>query len=137
MSVGLPGSGIGGIFYLVSALWMPFDGAIRSVRRRRLPRLRLAARQGLLAFGIVAALYLTGVGLEHLVMSLQAHAASVGGVHAVTRSQAGIPRVFREASVLLTFGTLSMVLLSVQVLRMFATRPFAPSPDEVEKRKAA
>ena len=61
MTVGLPGVGIGGIFYLVSALLMPVRELGRAMRRD--PGARhwgLVSRQTSIALGILAALWLTG-----------------------------------------------------------------------------
>src|SRR5687768_18120340 len=71
MNAGLPGAGVGGVFYMVSAILMPFHAAHRTVRRRRDPGLadqppvqwRAVFRQFLIAIGIIAALWLTGWGL--------------------------------------------------------------------------
>ena len=151
MSVGLPGSGIGGIFYLVSALYMPFDRAFRAIKgegegegegvvaqQRRQLRVRLATRQTLLALGIVAALFVTGVALEHLIVALQTHAPSADGLAGGARNAASVPHFFREASFALTFGTLALVLFSVQVMRLVFRRavPLA-AKTEPEKRRAA
>lgn len=147
MSVGLPGSGIGGIFYLVSALYMPFDRAFRAIKgegegvvaqQRRQLRVRLVTRQTLLALGIVAALFVTGVALDHLIVALQTHAPSADGLAGGARNAASVPRFFREASFALTFGTLALVLFSVQVMRLVFRRavPLA-AKTEPEKRRAA
>ena len=145
MSVGLPGSGIGGIFYLVSALYMPFDRAFRAIKgegvvaqQRRQLRVRLATRQTLLALGIVAALFVTGVALDHLIVALQTHAPSADGLAGGARNAASVPRFFREASFALTFGTLALVLFSVQVMRLVFRRPVPlAAKTEPEKRRAA
>lgn len=149
MSVGLPGSGIGGIFYLLSALYMPFDRAFRAIKgegegvgvvaqQRRQLRVRLATRQTLLALGIVAALFVTGVALEHLIVALQTHAPSAAGLAGGARNAASVPRFFQEASFALTFGTLALVLFSVQVMRLVFRRPVPlAAKTEPEKRRAA
>ena len=42
MTVGLPGAGIGGVFYLLCALWMPFRELASALQRDEAPsRLRL------------------------------------------------------------------------------------------------
>lgn len=132
MSVGLPGSGIGGIFYLLSALWMPFDFVIRTLQGRA-PRNRAFAAQLVLALGIIAALFATGWAIDR---ALAFHDSPNGIVVAVTGISAAhhfaLPKIFRAATFAITFGTLAAVLLSVQFLRLFC----APRP-VVETQKAA
>lgn len=136
MSVGLPGSGIGGVFYLLSALWMPFDGAARLVGKRARPSVHLIWPQALLALGIIGAIALTGWTLEHVIAALNTTTSI--DASGVARSAARSPRIFEGAALALTFSTLAIVLLSVQVLRLFAApKPSAPSLDEPEERIAA
>lgn len=67
MAAGMPGAGIGGIFYILSALLMPFRELARMARgdagAGSAARWRAIALQVSLALGIVAALWLTGVAL--------------------------------------------------------------------------
>ena len=59
-NAGLPGTGIGGLFYLLLALAMPFVEVVRSVRGRRGPsRWRLVLTQFAQACAILAALVAT------------------------------------------------------------------------------
>ena len=136
MSVGLPGSGLGGVFYLLSALLMPIDGALRSLRRGHLPRARLVARQLSLALAIVAALVVTGWAIERLILSLNGSALAIA-TGAVVHGTA-IPRMLRAATFALTFGTLGVVLLAVQILRLFfAVRTTTADVKEGTERRAA
>ncbi len=49
MTVGIPRAGIGGLFYLASALWMPVQESWNAVRGKSTPKRRaLVARQFLL-----------------------------------------------------------------------------------------
>jgi hypothetical protein len=60
MTAGLPGVGITGLFFIVSALAMPMVEAYRLVNGTSTPRSRrLAARQFLLALFVVASLIVT------------------------------------------------------------------------------
>jgi len=56
--VGIPGTGIGGLFYLVSALWLPVRAWRGRVARPR--RVASALRQAALAATIVVATWWTG-----------------------------------------------------------------------------
>src|SRR5947207_15432062 len=60
MNVGLPGTGIGGMCYMLSALCMAFVEACRSVRTRDFTRWGTVARQALLALGMAAGMWATG-----------------------------------------------------------------------------
>jgi hypothetical protein len=138
MSVGLPGSGIGGVFYLLSAVWMPVHSAQRSVRGKQ-PQWRVMARQTLLATLIIGALWGTG-----FVIDLVLTGAPVSGSlrAAVGKGdESNLPTIFRAASFGLTFGTLAVVLATVQVLRFVVPRPKAavapPNIDDEPRRKAA
>ena len=136
MSVGLPGSGIGGVFYLLSALLMPVDGALRSMRQRTRLRPRLIIRQASLAVAIVIALLLTGWAIEWFIVSAStsAFAFATGTV----LSGSAVPRVLRAATFAITFGTLGAVLLTVQILRLFFGRTTVPGEAGTNtERKAA
>lgn len=61
MIAGLPGTGIGGLFYLILGLWMPFREALAGFRgRSNMMRRRQVARQLLLTVGIIVGMGLTG-----------------------------------------------------------------------------
>jgi hypothetical protein len=108
MTAGLPGAGIGGIFYLVSALAMPFRELYRALRGDwSLARWRLVARQTAMAAGIFGGLWLTGWAIGELV------GAAVAAGHL-----ARAPEVLRGGALLLSFGTLTLVLVAVQVARV-------------------
>jgi len=64
MTAGLPGTGIGGLFYLISALLMPVREAWRAATGRGRPGdLRLAFRQSAMAAVIVAVAWFTSLAL--------------------------------------------------------------------------
>ncbi|HEX6559869.1 MAG TPA: hypothetical protein VF021_10415 [Longimicrobiales bacterium] len=135
MSVGLPGSGIGGIFYLLSAMWMPFDRVLRSARRTGTSRLHVVAVQSLLALGIIGALYVTGISLQHLLVAVARHDVLVHGGSSAAPEVT--PRIFREAAFAMTFGTLALVLVSVQVMRLLFARGRSAFVSGLKERKAA
>lgn len=96
MTAGLPGTGIGGLFYLLSALFMPIRELWRAAKGTGKPGdLRIAFRQAGMAVLIIAMGWLTGLALTYL---------KVGNTH-------------KEANVLaLTFATLLVVVLGVEAL---------------------
>ncbi|HYT04058.1 MAG TPA: tetratricopeptide repeat protein [Gemmatimonadales bacterium] len=120
MTVGLPGTGIGGMFYLLSALAMPLSEARRRARERRgaghvgARGWRVVAGQTAIASGILAAMWVTG-----WLLGVAVHAA-----HPVIRLGAGShpSNALRTAALLLSFGTLGLVLLGVEVLRLWVHR---------------
>ena len=59
MNVGLPGTGLGGLFYLLAALLMPIVELIRTIRsgKANRRRWRMAVSQAALAGGIIAGLW--------------------------------------------------------------------------------
>lgn len=60
MVVGLPGTGIGGLFYLFMAFWMPFHELYRLARgRSSIERWRFIAINWLVVGGILACLWVT------------------------------------------------------------------------------
>ena len=136
MSVGLPGSGIGGVFYLLSALWMPVHSAQRSVLGRT-PKARQAVRQTMMAVAIITMLWLTGAAIEWLITGAQPGSALRAAVG--TGEGTSVPHVLRAASFALTLGTLAFVLLAVQILRFIVpARPFKPDTQKPTcDRKAA
>ena len=135
MSVGLPGSGIGGVFYLLSALWMPVHGAQRSLRGERFG-VGVIARQSLMAALILFALWGTGAVIDILISAPNATSAARSALGSGADSP--VPHVFRTASFALTFGTLAGVLLIVQILRFVVPQRVAPvtAPKPVDRKAA-
>jgi hypothetical protein len=116
MTVGLPGVGIGGIFYLASALLMPVRSLVAVVRgRAHEARWPTALRQAALAGGILGALWLTGLVLGWVIAHLMPEASRIiaGG-----RSASEVRSVVRTSALALSLGTLAAVLALVQLLRV-------------------
>jgi hypothetical protein len=83
MNAGLPGAGVGGIFYVLSALWMPFrEIALTVSGRSSLRRWGAVGRHVGLAAAVVTAVWSTGwafgVVLE---AALAVLVVVMGGVH--------------------------------------------------------
>ncbi|MEO8359216.1 MAG: hypothetical protein ABI672_04225 [Vicinamibacteria bacterium] len=98
MNAGLPGTGIGGLFYLFSALFMPVRELWRASRGRgRAGDLRLAFRQSGMAVAILFVAWLTSRAL----------------------TLAHIGNTAKETNVLaITFATLVAVVVGVEVLSL-------------------
>lgn len=138
MTAGLPGAGIGGVFYLLSALLMPVWEA---VRRRRCAASRrrwgLSVRMSLLAGAMLSAIWLTGWLLG---LVLIAHPEMVAGA-APSPVDAAAPQVIGRGMVALTLGTLAAVLVGVELLRLVMKGGRAsvsiPVTDDPAKNEAA
>jgi hypothetical protein len=116
MNVGLPGTGIGGVFYLLSALWMPFHELYQTVRRRSRPqRMRLIFVQLSIALGIIAGIWLTGWLLGELMM-MRGWLAFKQGTTATATS--ALPNVIRVTIIFLTIGLLVVVVSGVHILKL-------------------
>src|SRR5215213_5887714 len=123
MTVGLPGSGIGGIFYLLSALAMPFHalgemalgalGVLPASSRRSQPW-GLIWRQFGLAVGIIAGLWGTGWLIAAFLAS---HPTALGQAQ-TTEIGRRLPNVLRTGAILVSLVTLGAVLLAVQIARL-------------------
>lgn len=67
MIVGLPGTGIGGLFYLFMALWMPINELYRLVQgRSSLERWKFIAFNWIMVAGILGTLWVTMLGVKAL-----------------------------------------------------------------------
>ena len=124
MTAGLPGVGIGGIFYLASAIMMPMRSLYAVLTgRAHEARWRVALIQAGIAAGILGALWLTGLALGWIITSMFPHAAA-----AISGTGAGrthVRNVVRTSALLLSLGTLAAVLMFVQLLR--AALPVRPT----------
>jgi tetratricopeptide (TPR) repeat protein len=124
MNAGLPGAGIGGMFYMLSAIAMPFHAARRTVRRWRDPSLaaeppvqwRPVLRQFMIAVGIIAALWLTGWAVGALIAA-HPSARDVAGSTVPGRR---MPNALRVGALFLSFGTVCVVLMAVRLAALFA-----------------
>lgn len=109
MNVGLPGTGIGGLFYIATALLMPFFELIQLLRgRSSAARWRCVAAQTGMAAAILATLGLTAWVLtqclpEQMLLGLNIAARQMNDLLGATPT-------------LLTLATLGGVLLAVELL---------------------
>jgi hypothetical protein len=126
MTAGLPGVGIGGIFYLASAIMMPFRSLYAmATGRAHDARWRVALRQAAIAGGILGVLWLTGLALGWVLATVVPHAMIASGGGAAPEH---VWNVVRTSALLLSFGTLAAVLLVVQLLRL--TLPVRPTAQD-------
>ena len=116
MIPGLPGAGIGGLFYLLVALFSPVWETVRLLRGNAAPRqwmvvLRLFA----LALSIMVAMWFTA-WIVVAVFSLAAHADEGG----TASSAAAVSQAIGRRMAVLTASTLALVLLGVELLRLLS-----------------
>lgn len=124
MTAGLPGVGIGGLFYLVSALLMPFRSCAAALAGRE-TRWLLALRQALIAAGTLAAVLATGWAIGWLIVTFPLTPVG-GGALPDSMREAPVQNAVRTAMLLASLGTLTLVLALVQVLRLWL--PPRPTP---------
>lgn len=110
MNPGLPGTGIGGLFYILSALWMPVCELWRRRQGDAPGQWPLVARQFAIAVGVVAAM--TGVfwALDSVFMLNQVAAHAAGKVHMIWS--------LRVSALLVTSGVLATVISAVHFVRL-------------------
>ena len=116
MTAGLPGTGVGGLFYMLSGILMPFREAYRALRGQSDARSRrLVAYQTVMALGVVGGIWVTGWLLGVIISWAPAVAAAV---HGATFTAAHPSNVVRAVAFFIGFGTLAFVLAAVQVARV-------------------
>jgi hypothetical protein len=119
MTVGVPGVGFGGIFYLIGALFMPVREVVRTARgESNVERWVIVATQWSLAAGILVALWATGWVLGHvLTPSLLARTGAGAARLAAT------PHNMLRVSVLaVSLGMLAILILVVRVAHLVLRR---------------
>ena len=114
MTAGVPGTGIGGLFYLVAALLLPLRGLMQRMRGARVPWPTLF-RQMRLAVGVFLGIWATGWLLGFMVGPVAVTARVAGRAGSMTRA---FRSVVRWSALLAGLGALAVVLLSVEVARL-------------------
>ncbi len=118
MTAGLPGTGLGGLYYLLSILLMCAKEVVHRIRGTGdRAKSRIAREQVLILAGAMVTLWLNGMAIQYLLHLLSRHVAGPGGRGLPSLSQAaatGLPVNVLAVSV----GVLAGLLLLVQVLRL-------------------
>ena len=118
MTAGVPGAGIAGLFYLAGALLAPLWNLSR--RARGGPSARswiFVARLALMAFAMLAGIGLAGVLVGYHLTSPTIMAHVPGAADNAPASAVFIARL----TVVLTIGTLALVLGAVELLALVAS----------------
>jgi tetratricopeptide (TPR) repeat protein len=121
MTVGIPGAGIGGLFYLLNAFFMPVRELWRLAQgQSSAESRRVVLRQFLIASGIVAAMW--GTAALIATIAAQPILAPFTGVHSAGGAKGSdLPQLLSYSALYLGLATLALVLLGVQVLRVVVT----------------
>jgi len=129
MTVGLPGTGIGGMFYILSALAMPLTEAYRYVRGRSSSAWGVVAGQIVITAGIIAAMGATAW------LVAAALATSRRLLPTATLASSGLPAgsPVRTAMLVLTLGTLAAVLTGVELARLWVHRRVRRAPSRTRR----
>ena len=112
MNVGLPGTGIGGVFYLLSAICMPVVETARALGRRDKSQWRVVGRLVVMTIGIAAGIWWAGWVLALMVGGSPLLLAAIQGGGASGRFA---PNVLRTATLVVSLSTLGALIISVWV----------------------
>jgi hypothetical protein len=114
MTAGVPGTGIGGLFYLLAALFLPLRGIARRLRGGRVSWKAIAGKVALAA-GIFLGIWVTGWLMGLLLGPAARSVELAAGVRPATllRNE----NIVRWAALVGGLATLSLVLLGVQIAR--------------------
>ena len=119
MTAGIPGAGIGGVFYILTSLFAPLRTTVRWLHGDR-PSKRewhLSMRHASMASTILAAIWLCGWLLGAVLVAGNPVTHAQGGI-----AGAGTSSIIGAAMVYLTLGTLLCVVIGVEVLRLLVGR---------------
>ena len=125
MNAGLPGVGIGGVFYLVLALFMPFLELYKTIKgESSLKRWGIVVRQLVMAGSILAGMWLMGLflgvlltasgGIEAEKISQLVQIGQIGQVGQV--AEIAKLNIFHIVPVIMSLMTLSVILILTQIL---------------------
>jgi len=117
MNPGLPGLGIGGLFYIASALAMPLVALVRAARGApsSTVRWRLAARQCAIALGILGSMTLAFWSLD---VALELHPVAHGVGEEVQRQW----HAMRISALAVAAAVLTAVLSAMHLARLLTRR---------------
>lgn len=115
MTAGLPGAGIGGLFYLAATITLPFRSLWRRARGRPdSTSWRQQAHNVAMAAGIIAGLWVAGWLLGFVVPDEMLHRGVASGLRA---GGASMRTVIPAATFAAAIGTLAVVLAVVEMAR--------------------
>lgn len=119
MNVGLPGTGIGGLFYIIMALIMPFREVVLTIQgRSNWTRWRKVSVMQCIAFGIIGSLWATFWLVTNLIPTDLVE--SLTGSTASSASSLTRLRVPPAMLGLLALPILLVVLLAIEGMRLLS-----------------
>ncbi len=129
MTAGMPGTGIGGVFYLLSAIIMPLNETVLTIRgKSSIARWLVVIRQLVIAGAIVCGMWLLGMVAGLVFTEFTAAQPIVPGiareVHSHIVETAFRVNIFHIAPVIMSIATLAAILTLTNLLRLFV-RPYA------------
>jgi len=122
MTVGLPGTGIGGIFYLLLAVWMPIRESARTLKgRTSLRRWGFITLQLLFVVGVVAAMW-SELWLLNQALIWTWGTLKVNGPLIIVEQTFRQTKIMAEASAFASFISLAFVIAGMHIARFFVHR---------------
>lgn len=130
MTAGLPGSGLGGIFYFLSILVMLLKEFYLFLRKKRVPhKRRIAKKQFKLIIGMIFSFWISGLLFNLLISLFQKPAVQkiIGSHPAVSGSN--IQKFFKLpiSTLIISFSILGIILGTVELLRFVVKRNDQPA----------
>jgi hypothetical protein len=122
MTVGLPGTGIGGIFYLVLAVYMPIRESVRTLKgKTTLSRWGFVTLQLLFVLGVVAAMWGELWVLNRLLIWTWG-TLNVNGPLLIMEQTFRQTKFMAIASATASFVSLGLVITGMHILRLIVHR---------------
>ena len=119
MIAGLPGTGISGLFYILSAFWMPIAEIVRVLRgRKRQSNWKLVFSQVVLASGILVTLGATGALLDYFI----SFSVTVLGIFASDSGDKSQLVNLGVAPTIITIAVLFVFLFGIEIIGVILGR---------------
>jgi len=133
MTAGLPGTGIGGVFYLLSALFMPFVELIYTIQgKSSLARWRTVFRQLSIGICILGCMWMlglvAGVSFDLFISAKPVAHGLIREMHSHITQTAFRLNIFHIAPVIMSVATLSVIIMLTNLLRIF----FRPVTENIQ-----
>jgi hypothetical protein len=119
MTAGVPGTGIGGLFYLLAALFLPVRGLLLRLRGGRVSW-RMVARLLVLALGVFLGIWATWWLLGLVIVPTAETVEAAIHIRGIMRRE--YAEFVRWAALLAGFVTLALVMIATQVARLVIRR---------------
>ena len=119
MIVGLPGTGIGGLFYLLASTWMPVQETLSAPRRRlRFARWRNIAKMVFITLAIAAGFWLTGHLVGMLIVMARPSTTGISAHATFGLLSDGRINILSANVLYWALGTLGVLYVGMHALRL-------------------